>query len=319
MIGHVKAQDIHFSQFNRSYLNLNPALTGYFDGDYRFNGNYRNQWSAVSEPFRTFSFAADAKAPIDKYSNFNLGFILFNDEAGLGGLNTLQAGISVSYTHKLNTDSTLVLNGGLFSGINSRSINYDQFSFDRQYNGRLFNPNRENGENFNQNSFTNFNLHAGLNLNYLVESRKRYNIGFSLFNLVSPNQSFQGSNIPLDMRSNLYIGADHLLSDKVDILPSILYSNQGKFNELVFGSNIRYRYKSSRNLYGGIWYRNADAIIASAGFDYYQWNFGISYDINTSDLESASNNRGGLELSVTYIWKVFKPTFRKYKACPKFL
>ena len=39
-----KAQDIHFSQFNMSPGNLNPAFTGFFDGDVRGVANYRSQW-----------------------------------------------------------------------------------------------------------------------------------------------------------------------------------------------------------------------------------------------------------------------------------
>jgi len=35
----VRGQDIHFSQYNMSPLNLNPAFTGSFDGDYRAGGN----------------------------------------------------------------------------------------------------------------------------------------------------------------------------------------------------------------------------------------------------------------------------------------
>src|SRR5688572_2302476 len=41
------AQDIHFSQYNSSPMNYNPGLTGFFNGDYRFSSNYRNQWSAI--------------------------------------------------------------------------------------------------------------------------------------------------------------------------------------------------------------------------------------------------------------------------------
>jgi len=41
------AQDIHYSQFDRSPLNINPALTGLFKGDLRFIGNYRSQWNRV--------------------------------------------------------------------------------------------------------------------------------------------------------------------------------------------------------------------------------------------------------------------------------
>ena len=39
-----KAQDIHFSQWMFSPLNLNPGETGAYEGDYRVVGNYRSQW-----------------------------------------------------------------------------------------------------------------------------------------------------------------------------------------------------------------------------------------------------------------------------------
>ena len=53
-------QDIHFSQFYAAPHTLNPALTGSFDGDWRFAGNYRNQWKSVTEPFKTLALSADA-------------------------------------------------------------------------------------------------------------------------------------------------------------------------------------------------------------------------------------------------------------------
>ncbi|MEM6697047.1 MAG: type IX secretion system membrane protein PorP/SprF, partial [Bacteroidota bacterium] len=46
-LSRVSAQDIHFSQIGYSPLNLNPALTGIFEGDMRFTGNYRQQWNPV--------------------------------------------------------------------------------------------------------------------------------------------------------------------------------------------------------------------------------------------------------------------------------
>jgi type IX secretion system PorP/SprF family membrane protein len=317
------AQDIHFSQFNRSYLNLNPSLTGDFDGDYRFNGNFKNQWSSVSEPFRTFSFSAEAKNPFKKAPGLHLGLLIYNDEAGVGGLQTTQANLNVAYSRKLDYDSTFILSAGTQFGLTSRSINFDHFSFDQQFNGIQFNPNLSTGETFDQNSYSSFNIHSGIGLSYLLEARKKFKVGASFYNLSSPNQSFLGSNIPLDIRSNLYLQADYIVSEKIDLLPALLFSSQGKFRELVFGSNLRYRLDQSqffkRNLYGGVWYRNQDALIASVGMDYNQWHVGLSYDINTSTLEVASDNRGGLELSVTYIIQKFNPVIRKYKICPKFL
>jgi len=317
------AQDIHFSQFNLSYLNLNPALTGSFNGDYRFNQNFRNQWSSVSEPYRTFSFSIEGKSLIKKIPALHLGIVVFNDEAGLGGLQTTHANLSLAYSYGLNKDSTLIAKGGVQFGYAGRSINFDQFTFDNQYNGRRFDGSLDKGENFDQSSFSNFNLNSGFGLEYRYDVRKIYNIGFSLFNLTSPNQSFQGSNIPLDMRTTVNLSGDHIISDKMDIMPSILYSRQGEFNEVMIGTNLRYRFNGvnylKKNLYGGVWYRNQDAIILSAGVDYYQWNVGLSYDINISELESASNNRGGLEIAITYIFTDFKPQIRRYKVCPNFM
>ena len=127
-------QDIHFSQFNRSYLNLNPALTGNFEGDYRFNGNFKNQWSSVAEPYQTFSFAADARSPLKSIPQVHLGILLFNDEAGVGGLKTTSFMLSGAYSLKLNYDSSLALMAGLQVGFQARSINFNLFNFDRQYN-----------------------------------------------------------------------------------------------------------------------------------------------------------------------------------------
>ena len=53
----LSAQDIHFSQFYSSPLNLNPALTGVMNSSVRLVGNYRNQWASVlkNNAFSTYS------------------------------------------------------------------------------------------------------------------------------------------------------------------------------------------------------------------------------------------------------------------------
>ena len=49
------SQDIHFSQYNGSLLNANPAFTGFFDGDHRVGAIYRSQWQTVPVSYSTFS------------------------------------------------------------------------------------------------------------------------------------------------------------------------------------------------------------------------------------------------------------------------
>jgi hypothetical protein len=74
----------------------------------------------------------------------------------------------------------------------------------------------------------------------------------------------------------------------------------------------------TRILYAGIWYRNEDAIVPYCGVEIESWKVGLSYDINTSDLNAATQGRGGLELSLK--WEIPRPSLRAYKAvpCPRF-
>jgi hypothetical protein len=53
--------------------------------------------------------------------------------------------------------------------------------------------------------------------------------------------------------------------------------------------------------------------------DYANFTLGISYDINTSGLKPASNSQGGLEISLSYIIKTFKPLKPGKKICPVYL
>lgn len=319
----INAQDIHFSQFNRSYLNLNPALAGSFVGDYRLNGNFRNQWSSISEPYQTFSFGADARGLIKKLPQLNFGLIVSNDQAGVGDLQSSMFLLNVAYIKALNLDSTLSIKAGIQTGINSRSINYDAFSFDNQFQGGRYDPQSGSGENFGNNSLTNLALNAGISFEYLMDTRREIEMGVAFFNLNQANQSFEGDAEPLDLRTTVFIESEQLLTEKLDILPALLFSNQGDYQELVLGTNFRYYFSKSsyykRNLYLGMWWRPDDAIIPSAGLDYNQWHFGFSYDINISSLDVATNQRGGMEFSVTYIFNQYKPIIRKFKRCPKFL
>jgi len=319
----LKGQDIHFSQYNRSYLNLNPALAGSFNGDYRLNANFRNQWSSISEPFQTFSFAADAKSLISALPNLQFGLVVSNDQAGAGDLQSSNFLLNVAYIQKLSSDSSFSLKVGAQAGLNSRSINYANFRFDEQFQGGSFRAELDNGERFSNNSINRLALNSGLSVEYFQDRRHKAEVGLALFNLNRANQSFEGEAEPLDVRTTLFLKATHEIHEQIDLIPSILFSRQGEFREIVFGSNLRYYFSDNnyykRRLYAGLWVRPGDAIIPSIGFEYNQWHFGATYDINTSSLQVASNQRGGLEFSLTYIISNYKASFRNYQRCPKFL
>lgn len=315
------AQDIHFSQFYRSYLNLNPALTGQFDGDYRINANLRNQWNSISEPYQSFSLAADAKN-ISRIKGIHAGIAFYNDQAGVGDLNSNQIAASFALTFPLNKDSTLNITTAVQPNYTFKNINFGKFKFDKQFDGTAYNPSLPNGENFDRSSFSYFNLHMGVYFNYKLDRRKIFDFGAGLFNVLTPQQNFFSKTISLDNRFTFHAGSEYILTEDIDILPRILYSTQGKFQEMVIGTNLRYylnKRHPAQNLYAGLWYRNKDALFLNVGMDYGNLHAGVSYDINISDLEEATNKKGGFEFSLTYIIKQFHAPTGSYRRCPKFL
>lgn len=318
-----RAQDIHFSQFDLSPINLNPALTGQFVGDYRFVGNYRTQWSSVTVPYNTFSFGADARNFLPQ-KNYAGGIQINQDVAGDSRFRTFQANVSGSYLMPISDDSTQNLSFGLQTGFTNKNIDYDPLYFDVQYDGYAFDPTLSTQESFNNSSKTYVNLNTGIAYFNQIEKRKSIRAGIALFNITKPDQSFYNeAAIKLDRRLVIHANAEWKVSDKINVLPSLLYMRQGKYSEFNFGGSAKYILTDFIGLYRTVWlgmyYRNQDAGFITAGMDYDNWKVGVSYDINTSSLVPASRRRGGLELAVIYI--INKTPFKRvqHRVCPDYI
>ena len=323
---HCFAQDIHFSQFNSSPLNLNPALTGLFDGDYRFVGNDRNQWGSVTVPYKTFSGSYDMRMLAGKIKSGILGggIIFNNDRAGDASLGITQANLSLSYSKKIDKDSVQLLSVGVQTGIAQRSIDYTKLMFDEQYDGDTYNPNYNTGQNFSSSSFTYFDVSSGVNWFYRPRERFKMNFGASMFHINTPKQNFLNANdVKLHRKVVLHGSGQFKVRPKIDLMPSFIFERQNTFQEFVVGTSFRYMIQSfegyNNAFYLGGFYRTSDAFIFSTGMDYKNINVGLSYDVNISKLRPASNGRGGLELSVIYIIKKFIPLKVKKKICPPYL
>ena len=99
----LSAQDIHFSQFYLSPLNLNPALTGVMNCNVRLTANYRNQWGSVlgNSSFRTYSVSYDQRIAVGRNDFFGIGGTFWGDKAGQGEFATLTGKLSASYSKKM--------------------------------------------------------------------------------------------------------------------------------------------------------------------------------------------------------------------------
>ena len=319
----VKGQDIHYSQFYLSPINLNPAMVGQFKGDYRFIGNYRTQWQSVTIPFTTISFAADAKKLFNR-KDVAAGIQINQDRTGDSKFNTFQINLSGAYMKPISKDSSRTLSFGLQSGFTNRSINYNPLSFDAQYNGYYYDPNLPTQETFLKASRTYLNLHMGVAYFWKVAPRKSINAGMALFNINKPKQSFfNNDGIKLDRRYVFHAGAEWKIHEKFNILPSMLFMAQGTYKEFDLGASVKYILTDFigiyRTVWAGLFYRNKDAGFLTAGMDYDQWKVGISYDINVSTLIPASNHRGGLELAIIYIIDKTPPKRIIHRVCPDYI
>jgi len=319
----VGAQDLHFSQFNQSPLNLNPSLTGNFNSSYRLIANYRNQWSTVGKPYKTFSFSGEARA-LFGVKKISYGLLFYNDKAGEGNLNKSNYGVSLNYSQNLNYDSSLSLSFGTLLAFQQYKIDFSQLSFDQQYDGYSFNSNLVNGENFSQNSYSHFNPSFGVHLNYVINSRNAIKIGYAMHNILTPKNSFFDKNSVILKRRNTYhFSSNFGLNQMLDIQPTILYMTQGDFKEMVVGTNFRYYLErtkySKKALTAGIYYRNQDAAFVSVGFEVASTTLGLSYDFNTSDLNTATNKNGGFEISIIHLISNYKPSYKRGTKCPNFM
>ncbi len=323
LAGHVSlatAQDIHFSQFNNSPANLNPALTGVFGGDLRFIANYRNQWKTVPVDYRTLSGAFDSKLyhkAFGKNGYLGYGLVFNNDVAGDAQIGISQLGANLAYTRQLS--NALFASFGVQFALGQRSISPQKLRYEEQWNGDVFDPNRSNGESFSNTSKGIGSISTGLNLHYQVEgSRTKFDLGSGIFHLNQPNTSFdEDPTAKLPLKITPYITSTIQLSQKLDLRVNGLYAKQLSYQAAVVGAAIRYHISDELSAQGGLALRLGDALIPSVELQYRNWTAGLSYDQNFSGFNVATNQRGGPELFLQYIlWKVQAP--KEYKACPIF-
>lgn len=315
-LNEAKAQDFHLSMYDAAPLFLNPALTGVVEADWRVHGQYRTQWKAVNfKPYTTGLISFDKP-----YKKWGFGGQIGNFRAGLGNYNVLQALVSGAYTISLDSKQNHQLSFGVQAGLSQKSVEHQLLTYDNQYtttDGGGFNSNLSSGENFGSQSIVIPNLNVGV-LYYFSKHQTKVNpfVGVSVFNLLTPKESFFDVTNELPMRFYTHLGTRVNFTEKLYIIPKVLLMRQKKFSELTFASDIGY-YLQTSDIYllGGLVYRNKDAFSISLGARLSNITAKIAYDINSSSLYSASSGRGGFELSITYVFK--KSEKKQVKICPR--
>lgn len=332
----VGAQDFHYSQFYHAPLHLNPALTGVFRGDVRYMGNYKSQWTDVPVDYKTVTLAVDKKffKTLNKDGFFSGGLAFNYDRAGDSKLTWANLDANFSYTRFLS--SQVILSGGLKGALVQRSFEQGNLRYDNQFDELRGVPDfsRPTGENFDTDGqiFPDFSIGLNLRLQskqtddlvFRNDRRTKLDLGVALHHLLTPDQAFYNDEkVPLESRLSPYVTGTLQVLPKVDVVAGITYQNQGPYyDELVamLGGRVWVKNSLSRriSLMAGMGLRRdaiQDAYWPAFEVTYDNLRVGLNYDFNTSQFDIATENRGGMELSVRYIIRKVRP-LPEFKVCP---
>ncbi|MBL0025510.1 MAG: PorP/SprF family type IX secretion system membrane protein [Saprospiraceae bacterium] len=315
------AQDLHYSQFYNSPQNVNPAMTGVFNGDHRFILSHRGQWRFVPVSWTTYSGSYDRN--ITPYNSqkifYGLGLNLNYDRQGDSKLNLLNVGINGALHGKLNERNILSLGLGL--GFASSGFDTKSLRWDKQWNGDIFDTGLPSQEAFQSTERTSF-FETGMGINYLYQKSSRTNLdlGIAALHLIEPEVAFYGDKPTKLARRYTFSAVGNVeLTDKVDIQLHFLHQIQGEYDETVLGGLGKLHLNQNRGkelqLHFGLGYRTSGSFIPTVALQYNEWYAGFNLDVDrTSYNKTLNTSRGAYELHLRYIIKNVKP-FR-FKNCP---
>lgn len=340
LVGAVWAQDIHFTQYNMSPMTLNPAMAGKFEGTARIGGIFRSQWaSVINDEYRTPSAWIDA--PIirgfRKRDWIGVGFMLYQDKAGAGGLTHSAGKIGATYHLALDKKGNSVLSIGGHYGGEQRKVDINKLQF-----GDGFNPSgdyiqaqsMDNGRVLGDAKYNDIDL--GIAFSSRLNKTMDVTLGFSMYHITRPNYSLIGSGggggpnpnptppqgfSKLPRRAVAHGQFNVALTEKWSLSPTFLFQTMEGNDEIIVQGLAGYLFNEERGitLNAGLGYRLSDAINVLLGMKVKDLTVGVAYDINTSSLRTASNYRGGFEIAANYIIKIYKPAVVRPKVlCPRF-
>jgi len=330
------AQDIHFSQFYMSPLNLNPAMTGVIKCDQRLVANFRNQWAGVigANAYNTGSASYDRKMAVGQEDYFGVGGTLWADVAGEANFGTRQLRLSSAFSKKMggSRKTSHYLSAGVEIGFTQRSVSENDLRWPSQVNAAgIYDPNSGTGETIADASFIYPDLGGGLVWFSTLGERKSVYGGIALAHLNQPRVSFLGEDANLYSRLTIHVGGEYPLNPKMSLKPDFIYLSQGPHKQYNIGSALRFKLggtstvrKSSASEIGqffqvGTWLRlgqaagqvaddgtiptslHTDALILMTRFDFDNYGIGLSYDLNISKLNQGAAGNGSFELSLVYL------------------
>ena len=283
-------QQWQYSEYMNNNFLLNPAE----GGTEKFTDiklGYRTQWVGL-EGAPTSMFVS-AHHPINK-NREDIDGVRELGHHGIGGYITrdqtgpiTRSSLYGSYSYHLPLTIDLTLSFGAFLGLKEYRLDGSEVKFEGDQSDAVLNG---NATNYLPDATLGFWLYG-----------KSFYVGASTFQLLANKLDLSAVNNAQDEGSlsrHFFITGGYKVpvSEKVFLVPSFVvkYASPAPAQ---FDLNAKIRYE---DLYwGGVSYRNKDAIVALAGVTLKKlWDIGYSYDFNTSGLSGF--NSGSHEILIGY-------------------
>ena len=309
-------QNYHFSQFYDQPITLNPSLTAAYDGLFRASTAYRTQWHSVTVPFQTFGAGVDGAV----YRNnrrqelIGIGASFTADKAGDLHYTSLQAVVTASYIKYIGRRGKNKIGLGMYGGLLHNAIDFSDARWDEQFLHGMYDSSVPGSEQFVQTRQFFFDLGAGLFWSFTPDKNNVFQVGISAAHLNRPKEAFGDGLIQLPVKYSVHFLSRIGLSSNMALEPLFYGSWQRTFSEYTLGTNLEYfqrknSYTTIFSVGGGLFYRWNDAIVMNVFFNWQNVRLGVGYDLNVSRFVAATHARGGIELTLSYIFR--KKTVKK--------
>jgi len=298
------AQDIYYSQFYAAPLALNPALTGFYNGDMRGSLNYRNSSNGYI-PYNTYSGSFDMKFLREsiKPDNLAIGIIVTNDNMGNGALTNLSSTASAAYHKAVDRSNKHFVSGGLQLGFFQRQANLTAFKFNSQWDNTIGLVEGLPSGELNNTTATSwvFDMNMGFMWYSRFNEKTALYAGTAVYHLTQPTETFYGKEQKFARRFVEHLGVRFAVSEQISIIPNVIFMFQNASRQLAAGSSYEFFIGETGNTFRlGTWYRHSDqSFIFSAGLQIREIIFGVSSDF-LSPVQRYTRSQGAFEMSLSY-------------------
>lgn len=331
-----QAQDAHFTQFYNIPAFANPAFVGTSNNTYRISSIYRDQWrSALERAVSTFAFSGDLKfaSPSSSQDFFGGGIMFYHDRLGAVGYTTNQIAVSGSYTKLLDKKYNQYLGIGVQPSIQQKSINYNDITFQDQFNA-VDGFTLPTSEELPANNLGFFDLNMGINYGATLFGKHFFNLGAAGFHLLSPNISFYSRDellkdqvsveSELPTRWTVHGSYSNVINNSMRFESRLVYNLQGPYQECNISALMEFTDPAfkSKGFFAGPGLRiskapdtwGMESLNVTAGMYINKLLFSFSYENALRNLAATGRNFNAFEFSIILLGDYTNDI----DICPKF-